>query len=107
MNTRNDDLAFLEQGRDISRNKDVKKHRDSLLNMVYEMSKDTHLETLRLQLISAVKLNDAVKIMQIKKKVEDYSRSPQFRAKMAKIIERHEGTEKAEHYYEKNKGGEQ
>jgi hypothetical protein len=83
-NTREIDLGNLEEGVSKAESKEGKIHRKAILEDIYEQLKDSFLEKMRWQLIDALKKNDIIKFNEIRKKVEDYARSPVFVRKRIK-----------------------
>lgn len=85
-NTRNNDLGVLEEARDQAQTERGKKHIQSILENVYEQSKDTFLEKMRIELEDAVKRGDHMKMGEIRKKVQDYAKSPTYVQNMLKKV---------------------
>ena len=83
-NTREIDLGSLEEGVARAESKEGRTHRKAILEDIYEQLKDSFLEKMRWQLIDALKKNDIIKFNEIRKKVEDYARSPVFVRKRIK-----------------------
>lgn len=50
MNTRSIDLDILDQSRNITESEDARLHREALLDRIYQQSKDTTLEKMRMEL---------------------------------------------------------
>lgn len=86
--TRDEDIAELEEARDKAKSKDGEVHRAAILEAVWEQMKDPILESLRTQLIRALRNNDFVKIEQIRKRVEAYASNPAFKKAQFKAMAR-------------------
>lgn len=111
MNTRNHDLAILESARDASDS--AREHRTSLIESVYEQSKDPILEKMRLNLqhwiikgLEAVpegefptirqKMDMAeaeINIERLEKQIKEYTSSEEFQVKIASKIAKTSETE--------------
>lgn len=87
-NTRNNDLGVLEEARDQATSDNQKKHLQAILENVYEQSKDTFLEKMRVQLEDAIKRGDHMEMERIRKKVQDYARSPVYIKETLKKIKK-------------------
>lgn len=86
--TRTEDINSLEEAKAKAKTDEGKKHRAAILEMVYEQMKDPYLEKMRWALIDALKRADFVKMAEIRRKIEDYARSPQFIANQIKAAAR-------------------
>ena len=86
--TREHDLELLDVSRQEAETEAGRVHRAALLEAVYEMSKDEHLERLRRELIDALRFGDLRKMVEVRKRVEDYVSSQTFRRNIAKKVAR-------------------
>lgn len=87
-NTRNNDLGVLEEARDQAQTERGKKHIQAILENVYEQSKDPVLESMRVQLEDAIKRGDHIKMAKIRKKVQDYAKSPAYMKNILKKVKK-------------------
>lgn len=99
--TRKDDLDILDQSRRDAKTEEGKKHRDALLVAVYESLKDPHLEKMRIALIDALKYGNINKMNEIRKKIENYVRTPTFRKNIARKISQQVNENEAKLFYKK------
>ena len=76
--TREADFEILEQGVSEAQTTEGKLQRKAALEMIWEQIKDPYLEKMRIALIDALKYGDLQKMAEIRKKVEEYAKSPSF-----------------------------
>lgn len=101
MNTRKLDLEIIDHSRELVKTEEGKRHRDALLALIYEQSKDAVLEKMRVQLMSAFKNGDTEKVSEIEKKIKKYANTPAFRKKMAESVARQVGQDQAMQVFKK------
>jgi hypothetical protein len=120
--TRKFDLEHLARRRETRQTEEGLQDAEAALAAVFEQIKDPVLEDLRRKLIDVLKRLEQpltvkftphdrnlafMEYMELQRKAQEYSSTPEFRARIAQVIERQVNRRKAnEFYFGKQKGGE-
>lgn len=103
MNTRKLDLEIIDHSRELAKSEEGKRHKDALLALIYEQSKDSVLESMRIKLMDAFRRNDTAEIAELEKKIKKYANTPAFKKKMAESVARQVGQDQAIKVFKKVK----
>ncbi len=96
--TRDDDFGYLEEARAQASTREEQDHLLAMQERIYEMSKDSYIESERVKLVDALKVNNIPEITAIQNRIKQYASRPEFRKKIAKAIAKVSEKE-AEIYY--------